>query len=302
MMVVMLALGVLAVAAASCTPAPPTRATPPAIRVAALAPAIAQMLQDMHADDLLVARHGWDRVRTDLPVAGDQSGIDYEALIGARPTHVLLQWGERDLPERLHALAREHGWVVRSFPLLTLSDIQSALAWMHAEVVRPALGERAPPPPDLLGQIDALRSPACARAGRVLLVHNANPDVLGPGSYHHEILERLGGAPAITRGKAFMSLDAEDVLRLNPDAIILIPARDPGTPPLAGGLDAAALRERLGRAGTLDIAAVRSGRIAVIDDPLALSPSTALVGVARRMSEVLAEWGRKAAPEPERAP
>lgn len=274
--------------------------------MAALAPAITLMLRDMRAGDLVVARHGWDRVRTDLPVAGDQSGIDYEALVAAHPTHVLLQWGERSLPERLHALAREHGWVVRSFPLLTLADIQSALAWMHAEIVRPALGDRAPPAPDLLAAIDALRTSDCALAGRVLLVHNANPDVLGPGSYHHEILERIGGTPALTTGKAYMSLDAEDVLRLNPDAIIIIQAREPGTPPFIaaaeGARDAGALRERLGRVGTLDITAVRTGRIALIDDPLALSPSPTLADVARSMRDILRGWAQQSRPPPTRAP
>jgi ABC-type Fe3+-hydroxamate transport system substrate-binding protein len=40
----------------------------------------------------------------------------------------------------------------------------------------------------------------------------------------------------------------------------------------------------------LDIPAVRRGRIAIIDDPLAHTPSTAMIGVARAMARALEPW------------
>jgi ABC-type Fe3+-hydroxamate transport system substrate-binding protein len=128
-----------------------------------------------------------------------------------------------------------------------------------------------------------------ARVGRVLLLFGTSPaGALGPGSYHHEILVGLGASPAITRGAPFMTLDKEDLLHLAPEAIILIQPRWPGTP--EGARDPEALRGRLRKLAALDLPALRTGRVALIDDPMALVPGTNLVEVAREMEEILRGW------------
>ncbi|MFT3687000.1 MAG: hypothetical protein QM783_19115 [Phycisphaerales bacterium] len=109
-------------------------------RVAAPAPGISQILRDLGCADLIVARHAYDKwSRQSLPVCGDQQGVDYEKLIETNPTHVFVQLGEQDLPERLKALARERGWVVRNVPLLTLDDVAHATVALSAAVVTPEL-------------------------------------------------------------------------------------------------------------------------------------------------------------------
>lgn len=85
-----------------------------------------------------------------------------------------------------------------------------------------------------------------------------------------------------------MELDAEDVLRLDPAGIVLISPRGVGTARASVG--EADLLARLGRLGDLDIRAVREGRVALIDDPLALLPSTAMAGFADRLAAILESW------------
>ncbi len=267
-------------------PASPDEATG-APRIVALSPAVAVTLRDLGLEDRIVGRHGWDLVLDrSLPVCGDQSGINYESLLAARPTHVILEWGSRDLPARLVQLADANGWSVRTVRLLTLADIRSFTAGAAAEF--------APGDPRAVSVVASLDGMADgvdrSGAGRVLLLLSASPPAaLGPGSYHHEILSLLGGAPALAQGQPYVTLNAEDVLRLAPDGIVLISPRSPGTAE-AGEPTWERIAARLGRLAELPIPAVERRRVAVIDDPLALIPSSAAVEFAARLRVVLDAW------------
>jgi ABC-type hemin transport system substrate-binding protein len=231
---------------------------------------------------------------------------------------VIIEWGSRPLPPRLTELSERRGWAVRRVTLLTIDDIARTVDDLAIGLGAVSMRTNAPRrpegvPEDLEGLSGAIRfedpasrfdaalpSATLARAwsrrgdgfagvGPVLLLGSTTPPgVLGPGSFHDQILRRVGGVPAIDTGAPWMELDAEDVLRLDPAAIVLISPRGAGTPPASPSLDA--LRDRLGRLGTLNIRAVREGRIALIDDPLALLPSTAMAGFADRLAEILGAW------------
>lgn len=253
-------------------------------RLVALSPAIAIMLKDLGREDLVVGRHAFDMVLPKtVPVCGDQQGIDYESLLSVRPTDVLMQWGARDLPPRLVELSRQNGWAVADYRLLALDDVVAAAADLASHYGGSA---------GLVERMRAAWAPHPGRftaAGRVLLLESVDPPAaLGPGSFHQQILERIGGTPAIARGKPYMTLDAEAVLAMAPDAIIVLAPREAGAEPVAWTPEQ--VRARLGRLGELDIPAVKNGRLAVIDDPLGLTPSTALLGVTDKMERMLGAW------------
>ena len=289
-------------------PAPTERAAPEPPRLVVLSPAIAVMLRDIGLVDRIVGRHAYDLVLpAEIPVCGDQLGIDYEALLRVRPTHILVERGATELPDRLISLAADEGWKTRVFPLLELGDIQKCVDSLHTEfvIVPRDLAEGHDPPwlagdgvmrrraeaEDRLAESLRFRGRQLQNAGRVLLLGAVTPPaVLGPGSWHHQILERLGGTPAVTSGQPFITLDAEDVLRLAPDAIILVLPRASGAP--AQSPSVAELRTLLGRVGELDIPAIRNGRLALLDDPLAHTPSTAMAGLADQMAALLEQWSR----------
>lgn len=283
-------------------------------RVVVLSPGLAQTLRTLNLAHLVVGRHAFDEWSDPaLPVCGDQTGIDFEKLLLVRPTHVLVQWGKRDLPERLVSLANKQGWVLRDYPLLTLDDVSDA---SRDVLTMLAIPERArqqklrqaqivegrvemPDEAALTLAAEALKNlaplPAQGRfSGSILLLHSTTPPAaLGPGSFHHDLLVKLGLIPAITQGSAYMPLDREDVLRRAPEAIILIqPSRgnepaaprgavmSDGLPRVITGDEAIA---RLGGLKDLDIPAIKNRRVALIDEPTALLPGLGLVRVAEAM-------------------
>lgn len=268
-------------------------------RLAVLSPALAVVLRDLGIGDLMIARHGFD-VWSDqsLPVVGDQAGIDYEALLRADPTSVLLEWGRRELPARLTELGKTRAWDIINCSTLSLDDIRQTTrrlwsftpesrmsedrdrAWEEADIharMKRAWSRREPPP-------------NIERIGNVLLVISTEPTLgaLGPGSAHAEILTLVGGRPELADGLPYQELDAEDLLRRNPGGIILIKPRPPGHSKEPRPDPLAPLRGR-------GLAAERDGRLAVIDDPLALIPSTSLIGFADSLSEILSRWSADAA-------
>lgn len=293
-------------------PPPPSAATDPGQpRVVVLSPALAVTMKDLGLARLAVGRHGYDlALDPALPVCGDQAGIDYETLLRARPTHILLQWGARDLPPRLDELAADHGWIVQNFEVLTLNDIRTSAVEMHDLLVGPDLQRTQDRPPGndpvpaaiegppLLAEMERafrVRGTGFAGAGRVLILTSTSPaSAVGPGSFHHQVLEAIGGRPALTAGGPYQELDGEDVIHLAPDAIVLLLPRAPSAAPRNATLTAAEIDALLGPLASLPIPAVRSRRVAIIDDPLCLLPSSSMILVADRLAEILTEWRQPA--------
>lgn len=296
---------VLAGLIGACTRAPATEEPigPPgdsgSPRIATLSPALGVIVRDLGLALAAVARDGYDAVLPrHLPVCGDLAGIDYEVLLRVRPTHVLLQWGARPHPARLIELAKAHGWMVRDYDLRSLADIRAATTELGQ-----VFGVEAQARALMRRMDDALRPRASVFAGRVLLLESVSPPAaLGPGSFHHEILVMLGGRPVLVVGAPFVRLDAEDVSRLAPEGMILFAPRSPE------GSSASEVRRRSGaasaeprrfaRLGALDIPAVRAGRLAVVDDPLSLTPGTCVIDLAERLGEILEQWGSAAGDDP----
>ncbi len=289
-------------------------------RLVVLSPAVAVMLRDLGLADRIVGKHDYDLVLPDsVPAMGHQEALDYEAILAAEPTEVIIEWGSRPLPPTLESLAADKGWAIRRVNLLTIDDIAETVDDLAIAFGVASFGGEAPPRspsgvPEGLGDVPlvvrfenpekrfagelpsarlarawSVRGDGFACVGPVLLLGSTTPPgVLGPGSFHDQILRRIGGLPAIETGAPWMELDAEDILRLDPAAIVLIAPRAPGIELKQVGSQS--LRERLGRIGSLDIRAVRHGRIAMIDDPLALLPSTAMAGFADELSAILEAW------------
>ncbi|MCC5786706.1 MAG: hypothetical protein JJU33_08410 [Phycisphaerales bacterium] len=260
-------------------------------RLVVLSPGLVATLVDLGAADSIVGRHAYDMaLDTSIPICGDQSGVDYEKLLTLHPTHVLLEWGERPLPERLVSLADDRGWELVNYRLRTLDELIDT----SDDLARRFSPDRQPPSARFA---EALRrEPGLEALGPVLLLASVDPpSVVGPGSFHHDILVRLGGIPAIGNdhpmAAMWIELDAEDVLTLDPGAIVLIRPRpgtssgaDPRTPargPKPG---------ELGAIGRLPIRAVELGRLGVIEQPLSLTPSTAMIDLADELRATLRAW------------
>ncbi|MHC4976891.1 MAG: ABC transporter substrate-binding protein [Planctomycetota bacterium] len=242
-----------------------------------MSPSIALLLTQLGLEEHIVGRHGFDTfLESDVAIVGDQAGIDYERLARVRPTHILLEWGSRDLPARLTRLASEHDWEIRDFQLLELDDLGATLG---------ALGEmfdakeRAS---GLIARLDEALAPlpeGTFEGFDVLPMYWTSPlGVAGPESFHAQMLVRLGLTLAVSDGPAYIEMESEDVARLDPGIVILFM-------PDASEQAIHASLERLDELSS----AVETGWYIIVDDPTSLSLSARIADIASQIKiELLA--------------
>lgn len=301
------ALALISLGSCSKTRTPSSGNTAPsrdALRIVSLSPAAADILRDLGFASSLVGRNSAD-VWTDrsVPSCGELGRIDYEALIAARPTHVFVQ--EATTPPRLEQLGRDHGWRVENLSLLTLDEIRTSTRRIVESLPASAQPAASTQLARIEREMDQAWSPAVHPSApapvKVMLLASVDPPAaLGPGSFHVQILQRLGGTNLPRDGSPYITLSAEDIIAMSPDAIILILPRDPAAPPSSPAANAPQPGSHdtntdhalaaLGVLGTLDIPAIRRRRVALIDDPKAHLPSTAMIGLADEMRRILIAW------------
>jgi iron complex transport system substrate-binding protein len=161
-----------------------------------------------------------------------------------------------------------------------LLELPRTLGFAEGEAGRAAQVEAKRQAMRLAQQIDAALTPseAAVQAGPVLLLWSVDPPAaFGPESFLGELLERLGGRNVIEVG-GYPGLTLEDVLHLDPSTIVLFADDE-------ADVDAAA---RLGRLATLDIKAARLERLALVQDPQVLLPTTTLPRIAAKFERALA--------------
>ncbi len=259
------------------------------LRIVSMSPAISRTLVDFGVEAQIVGRSAWcASLDPAIPVAGDLYDIDYERLIRLEPTHVLVQPPSTGLDPTLQRLAAERGWIIGRWKFDTLDDIEQmvrevpGLLYPQGGDARAAASARAA---ELLNRMATALTPGAAPhwSGRTLLVADTAPAILvfGPGTYLHDVLTSLGGRNATTTS-GWSELSLEDVVRLDPAAIILVRDRGPAD------IDPV---EAAGPLASLDTTAGREGRIAVLWHPDAMLPSTAVIGVADQMGQVLRRLG-----------
>ncbi len=275
------------------------------VRMAALSPAIAVMLRDLGFEDRIVAKHDYDMVLSgQVPAAGSELGFDLEVLIETNPTHLFFQKTSAERSPKLLQIADERGWILFERPLNTLDDIAVAMDDLYYLFKGAPQGQptefdvmqdqdRTPPSEGLALAWDDL-GPIADAAGKVLVLGSVDPiGAMGPGSYHHQLITRLGATPAVAEGSMWIELDYEDLIALNPDSIILISPQqqtedDRFGEPAVPTLDE--IKGAFGPLADLPIAAFESGRVGVIDHPLGLLPSGALGEVADEIAAMFELW------------
>jgi hypothetical protein len=276
-----------------------------ALRLAVLSPGMSAMIRDLGHEDLIVAKHDYDMVLSDrVPAAGSELGFDLETLINSNPTHVFFQTTSTSRSTEFLEAADRQGWILFERPLNTLDDIASTMddLYFFFEGV-PERGAREydmnevfarSTPSVALAESWIDLGPVADDAGRVLVLGALDPiGAMGPGSYHYEIVERLGATPAINSGSMWVEMDYEDLITLNPDSIILIAPRQPTDEDRFVAPTPITLKEiqqRFGPLMELPVTAIQQERIGIIEHPLGLLPSGALGQVAEEIGELFESW------------
>ncbi|MCZ6834296.1 MAG: hypothetical protein O7G85_00845 [Planctomycetota bacterium] len=224
-----------------------------------------------------------------IPVVGDLYNLDYEMLIRLNPTHILVQPPATGIDEALTTLAHEQGWVIGQWRLDDIDDIETLVQELPGVLSgddRSMLGALSSKAASLTNELAMAVSPMGKKIfdGRTLLVVDFDPVMsFGPGSYLHDMLVSLGGHNALESG-SYKSLSLEDVIRLNPEAIVFVKPykSDPSETPDP--------LELLGPLRETNLEAVVTGRIAVLSHPDALLPSTGLIEVASSLRDILVSF------------
>lgn len=255
-------------------------------RIASLSPAISRTLVDLGLGDRLVGRSRFCRaVDPAVPVVGDLTSVDYEILIRLKPTHVLLQPPLAGLDPELAHLARAQGWTLGIWPSLnSIDDIEKLLSELPGTLFpEPSAAYRNARrrAAELSRSIEAALRPdgSTLFQGRTLILSGLEPIMaFGHDTYMHDILTRLG-ARNPTNARGWVQLSFEDVVRLDPEAIVLVLDTEPTSAPAPSRV--------LRSLAALNIAAVREQRLRILAHPDALLPSSGVVEVADAMREVL---------------
>jgi ABC-type Fe3+-hydroxamate transport system substrate-binding protein len=235
---------------------------------------MAVILRDLASADRIVGRHGYDMVLSkEVPVVGDESGINYEALVGVNPSHIVLELGAKGLPPRLQEMAAAREWTIVALPLLSLNDVEAAVPALAELVGTDAARSRARTLRTEMDRAWARSERTRALLGRTVVLSSIDPvGVMGPGSFHHEMIGRMGAVPVPEEGAAYITLSHEDLVRLNPDTIVLL---SPSAPARFGfEIDA------MGALASLPVKAIEERDLIVVSHPLCQTPSTALIDVA----------------------
>jgi ABC-type Fe3+-hydroxamate transport system substrate-binding protein len=265
------------------------RSAPPSgePRLVSLSPAISRTLVDLGLDGFLVGRSAYcTGIDDDLPVCGDLLRVDFERLTRVQPTHLLLQPAATGVDPALVELASEQGWVLGQWRLDGLEDIEGLVLDLPGVVFTsddPRQAIAASRAAELSNNLALALSPGARPTwrGRTLIISGVDPVLaFGRETYLHDVLVAIGGENVV-EGRGWITLSQEDVVRLDPAAIILVTTGSGSDADVAAAL--APMR-------SMDIDAARAERLGVLAHPDALLPSSAVTEVAARLRRILGEF------------
>ena len=281
-------------------------------RIAVFSPAIGVMLRDLGFEDSIVGRHAYDNaLSTSIPVIGSHLDIDYELLITLEPTDMFFERNTIAIPDRLTELATEHSWTIWTYQLSTLDDIATTMDDLYLKLVGfpdqlidtkdpfdlpidPSARLDIELPSARLAQSWSPMGRSALSAGRMLVLAGVDPiGAMGPGSFHAQLIERMGISPAIVDGGMWQELDYEDLIKLAPDSIVVLNPKTPNSLDQIGEPEKMSwdqIRAKVGAIADLPIPASINHRIAIIEHPLGLLPSSSLSQIADELAIIVHEW------------
>jgi iron complex transport system substrate-binding protein len=265
-------------------------ATPPQLKVAgpqpsadliSLSPAITETVALLGAETRLKGRSDWCNepasVRA-LPAFGTSLTPALERIASAHPARLLIDGSLGNQRDQLEALAP-----VEVLPWLTVEEVMESTRRIGRLVDR---GEAAA---QLAERFKPWLRPLPAEAHAVLLLIGDDGPQTGTfwfvkeGSLHGAMLRAAGWRNAVAEPVATPSLSAEALLRLDPEAIVVLVANPESE------ADRVRLLEAFARFDGLR--AVRANRLALLADPNILSTGPSLLSTEAKLSAILKPWG-----------
>lgn len=260
------------------------RLASPAQRVVSLVPARTDLILALGAAHRIVARTQFDedpRI-SDVPSVGDALTPSIEWLMAQRPD-LVVAWPDQQSRTVVTRL-RDLGVPVYASRVQSLADVDRSLGHLGALL---GLEEAA----------DSLRAAIRSdfEAATRLSTNGDRPSVVyligldpavvaGPGTYIDELLEIAGARNAFAdAGALWPTIGLEEIVRRQPDYVLVA----------LGETDAGALAGRLAtRPGWRAVAAVRDGRVHLLDPALFNRPGARVGEAALRLAQLLHPEGQ----------
>lgn len=252
------------------------RLAAPASRIVSLNPVTTELAFALDAGEKLVGRTSWDlfpEAAKDVPDLGAGMGPNVEAIVGQRPDLVLLYASEmnRTAVQQLRAA----GIATLTHRTDKIADLQRVIPIIAAALGRDSLGvlvaDSVRRSLEAVAELPRLTEPVTA----FWHIWDAPLMTIGGGSYLSELL-RIAGATNVFDDIAMPSpqVSLEELARRNPDVI------------LAGPNTAQKIRAN---PQWQSVAAVRAGRIIVIDTTIVGRPGVRMGEAARFLRRVLVD-------------
>jgi iron complex transport system substrate-binding protein len=266
------------IVATACKHDDPAPTGPP--RVVSLTPSATEIVAALDATDLLVGVDEYSTYPsevTKLPKIGGFLMPNLEAIIRLAPTLVIVD----DVHARAAGALHDAGIATVECAFHSLPDVTAAL-----RVVGGRLG-RATRADEVIAKMDAALDAAAARKParppRVLAIIDREADGLGnlyaagPGSWVDELLAVIGTDNVLVgAGMRYVKISVEEVLRTQPEAILDL---------------SFAARSEVRAWRSVDVPAVRDGRVVALWTPYLAAPSP-------RVAEALDALAKAVAPRP----
>lgn len=253
--IMLIALSWFALCGGACgdhAPANAPRSVLQPLRIVSLSPAVTECVVELGLGGRMSGRTPWcESAPPDVPVVGTLLDVDAEALVRSAPTMVLVQPPAQGVDPSLATLAARHGWTMHAWRINGLDDARAVMGGLADAVAAadPAIGGGVHERHDSwCAMLDAALVPlpagSKARDSSVLVMAGGLEGIaFGRGTYIDDALSRLGVRNALDR-PGYPSLSVEDLVRIEPSAIVVIGGSDAAAAsrPAIGALQARVIR------------------------------------------------------------
>jgi len=245
-------------------------------RIVSLGPAVTQMILALDAGDELVGVSGYCKsLPRRLPVVGDATSVNVEALLALRPTLVVAHISPDRLPRRLRELARRKRLKLLCIHLESLDDIYANLRLLGRHLDRARQAEQ------LIERIRKQLQQISAKVSnkprvKVLFAANADhPLVAGSGTFIDQLIDIAGGRNVAESLTLWRSINKEVIIAMSPEVIIEAPAD------ISPAAEAMLQRHRRYWMSLSSVPAVRHGRVYILPDASLTVPGVHVARTAR---------------------
>lgn len=265
---------------------PETHTQGPPHRIISLSPAATDLLRELSLDDRIIGASAFCRDADHLPVVGDLSGVDAEALIRLRPDLLVYQETAAPPPAGLFGAADMVGAETLAVPVDDMADLHRAIDTLaHAadpERVNPQIARRCA---QLHATLDEALLPGVGLDVSVLLLQ-PGPNILAWGgrTWLGHVVTAAGARPLL-EDRSWTGVSSEDVIRLEPDMIFVLSEH--------ADVDTSAIT-------TLDTPASKDGQVHVLAHPRLMIPGVHALELRRSIDALLSSAANTARFEPVR--